>query len=287
MENKKKCKACKEEKELSDFYKDKKSNNGFSNKCKQCVKDKKPSPRLGTVKNYIFTEVFVECRGCGLSKDACYFPINPQRGKPYSKCNTCRKSNIPVIKKTIAERACKDCKVLKDIDAFYKSGNRYYTSCKTCCTKNRKEYQKEYYKKNSLKIINRRKVKREESPLIALKELLRANILKCIRKQRLIKNKFTEEILGCSWEEFKQHIESQFENWMSWENRGGFCEVLEPNCSWDLDHIIPISSATTEEELYLLNHWSNFQPLCSYKNRNIKRDNIYPVTNLELKVTTL
>ena len=72
---------------------------------------------------------------------------------------------------------------------------------------------------------------------------------------------------------------------MTWYNYGNSCETLEPNCSWDLDHIIPISYAKTEEEVYLLNHWSNFQPLCSKVNRGSKNNKIYPVTNLELKIT--
>ena len=40
-----------------------------------------------------------------------------------------------------------------------------------------------------------------------------------------------------------------------------------------LDHIIPICSAKTDEDVYKLNHWSNFQPLCSKINRNIKWKN--------------
>ena len=71
---------------------------------------------------------------------------------------------------------------------------------------------------------------------------------------------------------------------MNWDNYGNVCEILEYNCSWDLDHIIPISSAKTEEEVYTLNHWSNFQPLCSKINRTDKKDMIYPVYNLELKI---
>lgn len=45
--------------------------------------------------------------------------------------------------------------------------------------------------------------------------------------------------------------------------------------------VIPVTS----EKVPAIRDWSNFQPLCSYKNRNIKRDNIYPVTNLELNIT--
>jgi len=46
------------------------------------------------------------------------------------------------------------------------------------------------------------------------------------------------------------------------------------NETWDLDHKIPISSAKTEEDVLKLNHYTNFQPLCSYTNRYIKINNI-------------
>lgn len=42
--------------------------------------------------------------------------------------------------------------------------------------------------------------------------------------------------------------------------------------SWDIDHIVPLSTATTEEDLIRLNHYTNLQPLCSKVNRDIKRD---------------
>ena len=73
-------------------------------------------------------------------------------------------------------------------------------------------------------------------------------------------------------QEFKLYLESKFEDWMTWENR-----VLyngEFNYGWDIDHIIPVSSAKTEEEILLLNHYTNLQPLCSKVNRDIKKNNI-------------
>jgi len=84
----------------------------------------------------------------------------------------------------------------------------------------------------------------------------------------------SEKILGCSWDEFKQHIESQFEPWMNWGNYGGR-NITVPNTSWDIDHIIPVSSASTSEEILKLNHYTNLRPLCSYNNRFIKRDNLF------------
>jgi len=82
------------------------------------------------------------------------------------------------------------------------------------------------------------------------------------------------------------HIESQFLSWMSWDNFGDVCgDSPDYNCGWDLDHIIPVSWAKTNEELYSLNHWSNFQPLCSKINRWQKKDKIYPLCNIELNIT--
>lgn len=58
---------------------------------------------------------------------------------------------------------------------------------------------------------------------------------------------------------------------MTWDNYGLYNG--EPNYGWDIDHIIPTTTAFSEEELLKLNHYTNLQPLCSYINRVIKRDN--------------
>jgi 5-methylcytosine-specific restriction endonuclease McrA len=46
------------------------------------------------------------------------------------------------------------------------------------------------------------------------------------------------------------------------------------NYGWDIDHIIPISSAGSEENIIKLNHYTNLQPLCSKINRDIKKDKL-------------
>ena len=55
---------------------------------------------------------------------------------------------------------------------------------------------------------------------------------------------------------------------MTWDNYGKYNGEL--NYGWDIDHKIPISSAKSEEEIILLNHYTNLQPLCSKINRHIK-----------------
>ncbi len=53
-------------------------------------------------------------------------------------------------------------------------------------------------------------------------------------------------------------IESLFIDNMSWDNYG----------EWHLDHKIPVSWAKNEEELYKLNHYSNFQPMWAFDNQS-------------------
>lgn len=153
--------------------------------------------------------------------------------------------------------------------------------------------QKEYRKKRVYKIIEKEtirqknKLKRQENIIeirakerkfvqnkrisniiFRIKTDLRAIIGKAFRRNGYKKTSKTQEILGCSFEEFKIHIESKFEPWMNWNNRGLFNGQL--NYGWDIDHIIPLDKAITKEDLIKLNHYTNLQPLCSYTNRYIK-----------------
>jgi len=90
----------------------------------------------------------------------------------------------------------------------------------------------------------------------------------------------TLEILVCSFDEFKIYLESKFEDWMTCENRVLYNGEL--NYGWDIDHIIPLSSAKTEYDIVKLNHFSNLQPLCSYTNRYIKKTSYYEVFFIEV-----
>ena len=82
------------------------------------------------------------------------------------------------------------------------------------------------------------------------------NILKISKKNK------TFDIVGCSPEFLKQHLEKQFTKGMSWELLGQHIHI---------DHIIPLSSAKTEDELYKLCHYENLQPL--WAEDNLKKSN--------------
>jgi len=139
-----------------------------------------------------------------------------------------------------------------------------------------KDYAKDYYNNNKDKCNEAcksyKKRKRKEDVMFKIKENLRSNVGRVFRDKNITKKSKTFDILGCSVEEFKKHIENQFEDWMTWDNYGvDKRRKVLPKQTWDIDHIIPISTATTEEEALKLNHYTNFQPLCSFENRFIKK----------------
>ena len=111
--------------------------------------------------------------------------------------------------------------------------------------------------------------------LYKLKNRTRKIIRETINNMGFKKSSKTEQILGCSFDEFKLYIESKFESWMNWDNYGDPKDgIVEPNKTWDIDHIIPLKTAITVEDIIKLNHYTNLQPLCSYQNRFVKKGNI-------------
>ena len=154
-----------------------------------------------------------------------------------------------------------------------------------------KERKRIWYAKNKTKIKTKNKIWRENNkkhllayqaeytakkyktdPLYKIKTRVRKAIRHAFKIKGCTKKTKTQHILGCSFDEFKLHLESKFETWMNWDNHGLYNGEL--NYGWDIDHIIPLSIANTEEEIIKLNHYTNLQPLCSYINRDIKKNNL-------------
>lgn len=123
-----------------------------------------------------------------------------------------------------------------------------------------KAYQRKWAKENPEKIRDRVKkysAKRKKvDHLYKLKCNIRNLILQSFKNQCYRKTSKICNILGCSFEEFKSHIESQFLPGMTWENRS----------EWHIDHIMPVSMAKTYDEVVRLNHYKNLRPLWAEEN---------------------
>lgn len=122
------------------------------------------------------------------------------------------------------------------------------------------EYMLIYYQKNKDKINKQILIRKKNDPIFKLKCHYRSKINKILG---LKKTKKTFEIIGCTPQFLKDHLEKQFTDNMCWDNHGLF--------GWHIDHIIPLSSSKTEEELFKLCHYTNLQPL--WAQDNLKKGN--------------
>lgn len=115
---------------------------------------------------------------------------------------------------------------------------------------------KQYYVKNKEKIIKYKVQQSKKDSKSILVTSIKARIRGIFKKSPYTKKSRVFEILGCSYDFFHWHIEKQFTNGMNWDV---FNKI-------HIDHIIPISSAKTEEDVIKLNHYTNLRPLWAADN---------------------
>lgn len=109
--------------------------------------------------------------------------------------------------------------------------------------------------------------------------------LTCILRSRLncaIRNKTKSgsaiKNLGCSIDTFKEYLESQFDEGMSWSNYG------RGKNKWNIDHVVPLSAfdLTKKEELIKACNFKNLKPIWSSDNSE-KSNIIIPSRDLNGK----
>jgi hypothetical protein len=175
------------------------------------------------------------------------------------------------------KKICGKCEEEKELCEFNKRKNRkgeiiLRGYCKSCHTKSSIFYAKKnpekqknnrikWYRNNSKKLISKLKEKRNTDILYKLRIGIRTRVKQALKfnfkKGKIIK------LLGIDINGLKTYLESKFTEGMSWENYG----LL----GWHIDHIIPLSSAKTQEEFDLLCHYTNLQPL--WAEDNLKKSN--------------
>ncbi len=145
----------------------------------------------------------------------------------------------------------------------------YFLLNKEIILLDRKQKRKEWYIKNKdiLWKKNRKYYKHKyyNDAEYRIKEYIRNSIRYRIKHHKGIKKAKTEELLGCSIEQLKQHLEKQFQDGMSWLNHS--------IKGWHIDHIVPCASfdLTKLEEQKKCFHYTNMQPLWAVDNLK-KRD---------------
>lgn len=186
-------------------------------------------------------------------------------------------------------KVCVRCQITKELEEFSKRRS----VCKQC----RREYMANLRKNNPEKVReislrsyykNQEKEKRcqaayraterakekkrirelqyRQDPINKLKRNYSSKIRKIIHHK---KSGSCHQYLGCTFEELKIHLESLFQEGMNWENYG--------SKGWHVDHIIPLSSAKTYEEVIELSNYKNLQPLWWHENLTKGKKMLTPV----------
>jgi hypothetical protein len=219
---KKVCSKCKEEKEVCEFNKDSTRKDGCFPQCKNCRKE---------------------------------WNLNNQEKKnEYLK--KWRQSN-PEKQKELEKRRRE-----KNPEKVFNYNKKYKEENKERLVKSNKNYREKNLEKILKYNIEYKKKRRHSDPFYNLTCNIRSRITTFLKLKNISKNNKTFEIVGCTQEFLKEHIEKQFTKGMSWDLMGKHIHI---------DHIIPLSSSKTEEEVYKLCHYTNLQPLWSED--NLKKSN--------------
>ncbi len=108
-----------------------------------------------------------------------------------------------------------------------------------------------------------------KNPIKHLEYNMRSRVNKIMTGKQRVKTKHTFELIGCTSEELKAHIEKQFEKKMTWKNYG----------KWHVDHIIPLAHFEKHfdmNEVYnqkIAFNFNNLQPMWAEENLK-KKDKI-------------
>ena len=124
-------------------------------------------------------------------------------------------------------------------------------------------YQKRFSIKHRDKINAQCKKRYHTDKNFKLRGVISTRIRQALKGE--IKSTKTINLLGCSIDYLRKHLESKFEDWMSWENHGSYDKNLK---TWHIDHIIPCASFNLihVEQQKKCFHYSNLQPLLAIDN---------------------
>lgn len=196
------------------------------------------------------------CTKCNIEKELKYFnKMSKVKCGVRSYCRECQSIESKKYRIDNKEKIKEyNTKWNKENQEYYK---KYFEEYNKLNYEKEKERKLKWSRDNKEYSNNYQKQRKKEDILFRLKTNIRTSVNRYLK----YKSKHTFEIVGCSPQFLKEHLEAQFIDGMTWENRS----------EWHIDHIIPLSSAKTEDELYMLCHYKNLQPL--WAEDNLKKSN--------------
>ena len=148
-------------------------------------------------------------------------------------------------------------------EQYAERGKKYFKSHKEELYESRREaylrnpyiyrkYANEWRAKNKDKVAEYVRRRRDVDKLFKLKTQVRKDILQSFKRRGYSKTKNTADIVGCDINPLVSHLEA------TWLNRYGR-KYSGENCH--IDHIIPLATAKTEDDVLKLCHYTNLQLL--------------------------
>ena len=124
-------------------------------------------------------------------------------------------------------------------------------------------YARQYYQDHKAKKAMHKRRRFSSDIDYRLKTIIRIEIRQSIKNNKRYKHSL--DLLGCSVEEARTHLENQFTEGMTWDNYG--------KNGWHIDHIIPLSyfDFSDPEQQKRAWHYTNLQPLWAID--NIRKSN--------------
>lgn len=249
------CSKCHQEKPIEDFYTDKKNKTGRSYWCKECHKERH---REYYVKNkYTINDKNRKYRLAHLDEARAqarahyhtteqaeyrrrYAENNRERKKAYMKAY--REKNKKHIREKQREYYHKNKDLVSKINKRSKDRHR-----------NKINAQAKIYRQNNRKLLNDKQLARlHNDQVFHLKSQVRGLIRDSFKRKHHHKSSYTADIVGCDLDYLCNYL------FKTWENNYGQPWNGEP---YHIDHIIPLATAETEEEVIKLCHYTNLQLL--------------------------
>jgi hypothetical protein len=163
---------------------------------------------------------------------------------------------------------CKKCGNKKALERYYKNREHNLLKQKEWHYSNREKRTKQLREYSYSHRDNRNKYlakKMKQDGQFKIRKNIRDRMRSAMQGKSKSKN--TMELLGCTIEELKTHLEKQFTHGMNWDNYG--------KKGWHIDHILPCASfdLTDPEQQRKCFHYENLQPLWATDNYK-KKDKI-------------
>jgi len=196
------------------------------------------------------------CSKCGDTQDLCFFQKDKSKKDGYRPdCKSCRKQYSDLNYHRFKERNSNYKKKVRKINPEkFAEREKIYRINNPGKVKLRR---KTYYENNKEKQFKYVRERIKTDPVFKLGNNMRRRINIFLSLNGITKKNKTFDIVGCSPEFLKEYLEQKFTEGMSWDLMGQHIHI---------DHVIPLSSANTEEEVYKLCHYTNLQPLWAEDN---------------------